>query len=243
MRVLVLGANSDMARALCEKFAGRMAETMYLASRDTALLEKLARDLAIRYQVNAVPLAFDVADYGSHHAFYESLQPAPDVVVAAFGYTGDQERAQADFAEARKMIETNYAGAVSILEIAAAQMENAGKGVIIGIASVAGLRGRASNYIYGSAKAGFIAYLSGLRNRLSPKGVRVITVLPGFIRTKMTEGMELPPALVGEPEDAAREIMRALDSGADIVYTRWYWRYIMWVIRAIPERLFKRTRI
>lgn len=243
MRVLVLGANSDMARALCEKFAGRMAETMYLASRDTAPLEKLARDLAIRYQVNAVPLAFDATDYGSHRALYESLQPTPDVVVAAFGYTGDQGRAQDDFAEARKMIETNYAGAVSVLEIAAAQMEKVGKGTIIGIASVAGLRGRASNYIYGSAKAGFIAYLSGLRNRLSPKGVRVITVLPGFIRTKMTEGMNLPPALIGEPEDAAREIMRALDGGADIVYTRWYWRYIMWVIRAIPERLFKRTRL
>jgi len=243
MRILVLGANSDMARALCEKFAGRNAERLYLASRDTARIEKLARDLSVRYQVNAIPLTFDVTDCGSHKAFFESLRPAPDVVIAAFGYTGAQEKAQGDFNEARAIIETNYTGAVSILEIAAAQLEAAGSGAIIGIASVAGLRGRASNYIYGSAKAGFIAYLSGLRNRLSPKGVRVITVLPGFIRTKMTEGMELPQALTGEPDDAAREIVRALDGGADLVYTRWYWRYVMWVIRAIPERLFKRMRI
>ncbi|MFK7924061.1 MAG: SDR family NAD(P)-dependent oxidoreductase, partial [Bacteroidia bacterium] len=115
-----------------------------------------------------------------------------------------------------------------------------GSGKIIGISSVAGDRGRASNYLYGSAKAGLTAYLSGLRNRLASKGVHVMTVKPGFVRTAMTENMDLPPVITGEPSKVAKDIIRSVRRGRNVIYTLWMWRYIMLIIRTIPERIFKK---
>jgi len=164
-------------------------------------------------------------------------------VVTAFGILGDQERAQGDFPHAREIVESNYLGAVSILEIVAADFEKRGHGWIAGIGSVAGDRGRGSNYIYGSAKGALAIYLGGLRNRLCKRGVHVMTVLPGFVRTKMTRGLPLPERLVAEPEAVARDIHRGLKARRNILYTRWFWRWIMLVIRSVPEALFKRTRL
>ena len=112
-----------------------------------------------------------------------------------------------------------------------------------GISSVAGERGRATNYIYGAAKAGFTAYLSGLRNRLAKTGVHVVTVLPGFVATKMTEGMDLPLRLTAQPGEVADAIVRAVERKTDVVYVRPIWRLVMFVIRSIPEFIFKRMRI
>jgi short-subunit dehydrogenase len=130
-----------------------------------------------------------------------------------------------------------------MLNEAALRMERRGNGCIIAISSVAGERGRASNYVYGSAKAGLTAFLSGLRNRLARKGVSVMTVKPGFIATKMTDGMNLPPWLTAQPDEVAAAIYRAHRSGRDILYVRPIWRPIMAVIRYIPEVLFKRLSI
>jgi short-subunit dehydrogenase len=211
----------------------------FLAIAD--LLQSQARDLEIRYGVAATPLFFDATAYALHEEFYAGLDPEPDGVVLAFGYLGDQARAQQDFPEARQIVD--YLGAVSILEVVAAHFERRGRGFIIGVSSVAGLRGRQSNYIYGSAKGALAVYLGGLRQRLQKSQVRVITVLPGLVRTKMTEGLDLPEWLVSEPTEVAEDIYQAYKKGRDFIYTRWYWRRIMLIIRLIPEAIFKRLKL
>jgi short-subunit dehydrogenase len=243
MHLLVLGGNSDIGLAVAHAFASQDGASVTLASRDLDLLAKRARDLELRYHVQADAAFFDALDYDSHPAFYAGLGRSPDVVVAAFGLLGGQREGQRDFAEARRIIETNYLGAVSILEIAAADMERKGRGAIIGISSVAGERGRQSNYLYGSAKAGLTAYLGGLRHRLHRSGVQVMTVLPGFVRTKMTESLDLPDRLTAAPEEVARDIRAAFGKRRPVVYSKWCWRYIMLVIRSIPEAVFLRTKL
>jgi decaprenylphospho-beta-D-erythro-pentofuranosid-2-ulose 2-reductase len=243
MHLLVLGATSDIAQALASRFAAEEGADLTLASRDLARLEKIARDLEIRHGVKVRTAYFDAADFPSHAGFFRSVEPEPDGVIAAFGLLGEQKRAQQEFAHALEVITVNYLGMVSILEIVADRFERRGSGLIIGLSSVAGERGRMSNYIYGSAKAGMTAFLSGLRNRLSRAGVRVITVLPGFVATRMTEGMDLPPRLLATPEQAARDIHRAFRGRSDVVYTKPVWRWIMMVIRSMPEPIFKKTKL
>ncbi len=242
MYLLILGANSDVAHLVARAFAKEEKANLYLASRDMEILGKRAKDITTRYEVKAVPLYFDATDYASHRDFYDNLNPKPDGVLVAFGYLGDQKEAQADFDKARKIIETNYLGAVSILEIIAADFEKRGHGFIAGISSVAGERGRQSNYIYGSAKGAFTVYLSGLRNRVSKRGVSVMTVLPGFIRTKMTKQLKVPERLLAEPNDIAEKIHKAIKR-KDIIYTPFFWKYIIIGIKAIPEAVFKRSDI
>jgi len=243
MQLLILGANSEVAEAVARKFAQMEKANVYLASRDLSLLQKQARDLEIRCQVKAQPLLFDAVDYAAHEEFYRSLDPKPEGVLLAFGYLGDQPKAQEDFREARRIIDTNFLGAVSILEIVAQDFARRGHGFIVGISSVAGERGRQSNYIYGAAKGALSIYLSGLRNRLHKHGVRVITVLPGFIRTKMTEHLDLPEKLMAEPAEVAEDIYTAYKKGKEIIYSKWLWRWIMAIIKAIPETVFKRLKL
>jgi short-subunit dehydrogenase len=130
-----------------------------------------------------------------------------------------------------------------LLNTVAARMELRGSGAIIGVSSVAGDRGRASNYVYGSAKAGFTAFLSGLRNRLTKKGIRVMTVKPGFVRTKMTEGMKLPNPLTATPSEVGQAVVKAWQKKRDVIYVRPVWWVIMTIIRAIPEVVFKRLNL
>jgi short-subunit dehydrogenase len=164
-------------------------------------------------------------------------------VICVFGYLGDADKARSDFAEAQLIMDTNYTGAVSILDIAAADFETRGAGAIIGISSVAGDRGRGSNYHYGSAKAGFTAYLSGLRNRLASKGVHVLTVKPGFVHTRMTEELDLPGAVTATPDQVARAVVNAAEKKRNVIYTLWMWQFIMLIIRHIPEPLFKKLKL
>ena len=243
MNLLILGANSEIAYSLAKEFACIEHAAIDLASRDTDVLEKKAADMKIRFGVEAKALFFDALNPSSHQEFYDSLNPKPDGVILAFGYLGDQKLAQNHFDEAQRIIDINLTGAVSILEIIAADFERRGHGFVIGIASVAGERGRQSNYIYGAAKGGLAIYLSGLRNRLCKRNVRVMTVLPGFVKTKMTESLELPEMLTASPEHAAQDIFRAYQKEKDMVYTRWFWRWIMLIIRHIPERIFKKMSL
>jgi len=243
MNLLVLGANSDIAYGIAKQFAKYENADLYLASRDLESLEKKATDIQIRYKVKAKPIYFDATDYTSHSEFYADLDPKPDAIVLAFGHFGNQIEAQQDFSKAKKMIETNYIGAVSILEIIANDFFQRGCGFIIGISSVAGDRGRQSNYIYGSAKAGLSVFLSGLRNRLDRHGIRVMTVLPGFVHTKMTRNLELPKILTAEPDQVAEDVYRAYKKGRDVIYTKWFWRLIMFLIKITPESIFKRTNL
>jgi decaprenylphospho-beta-D-erythro-pentofuranosid-2-ulose 2-reductase len=144
--------------------------------------------------------------------------------------------------EARRVIDTNYTSAVSVLNLAADYLEQRRGGFICGLSSVAGDRGRQSNYLYGSSKAALSTYLQGLRNRLTRARVRVVTVKPGFVDTKMTFGLS-GMFLVATPERVAKDISQAIRRGRSVVYTPWFWRPIMLVIRTIPEFIFKRMKL
>jgi short-subunit dehydrogenase len=148
-----------------------------------------------------------------------------------------------DWADTLKILDANYIGAVSIFNILGEAMKTRGSGVMVGISSVAGERGRKSNYLYGSAKAGFSAYLSGLRNALYAHGVQVITVKPGFIYTSMTEGLSLPPMLTAKATEVADSVYGAIEKRKDIIYIKWFWKWIMWIIRNIPEKIFKKLSL
>jgi decaprenylphospho-beta-D-erythro-pentofuranosid-2-ulose 2-reductase len=240
--VLILGASSDIAKAAARQYA-RKGATLFLAGRNEETLQGLARDLSIRHNVIAKFVPFDADDIGSHASFYKSISPVPDVVVCAFGYLGDQETAQSNWDECNRIIQANYTGAVSILNIIANDMEARKSGAIVGVSSVAGDRGRQSNYIYGSAKAGFTAYLSGLRNRLFKSGVHVVTVKPGFVDTKMTNGLKLPAPLTAKPEQVAAKMIRAVENKSNEIYVLWMWRWVMMIIKSIPEGIFKKLKL
>ena len=240
--ILIIGAKSDIAKALARKYASHGYDLL-LTGRKIEALKAFGDDIRVRYGRKATFAELDVLDYASHRPFYASIEEKPVGVVFAAGYLGDPKLAGQDFNEARKIIDTNYTGAVSILDIVAQDFEKRKKGFIVGIGSIAGDRGRSSNYHYGSAKAGFAAYLSGLRNRLSSANVQVLTVKPGFVDTKMTRHMELPGLLTAQPEEAARDIFRAQQKGKDVVYTKWMWRYISLIIRSIPEGIFKKMTL
>ncbi|PCI23397.1 MAG: short-chain dehydrogenase [SAR324 cluster bacterium] len=243
MNLLILGGNSDIGFAIAKEFARKHRASVQLASRNLDQLNKKAKDLEVSFQVETKVHYFDVLDTDSHKEFYTSLETKPDMVIATFGILGDQHEAQADPIKAIKIIESNYVGAVSILELIAADFEKKQKGTIVGVSSVAGERGRGSNYIYGSAKAGFTAYFSGLRNRLHPAGVRVITLLPGFVKTKMTAHLELPQALLAEPAEVAIQLEKAYRKGKDVVYAKPIWKWIMMAIKLQPEGIFKRLKL
>ncbi|GAB4403475.1 MAG: SDR family oxidoreductase [Bacteroidia bacterium] len=240
--VLILGATSDIARAFAHACA-RQGHPLLLAARQPDRLEADVQDLKLRYGVEVSAWAFDARAYDTHVAFWTALTPRPGVVVCVFGYLGAQAQAEQDWQMAQEIIDVNYTGAASILHHAARDMEAQGRGVIIGISSVAGDRGRASNYYYGSAKAGFTAYLSGLRNRLASKGVHVLTVKPGFVDTAMTAGLPLPKPLVAQPARVAQDIYRAMQRRRNVLYTLGVWRLIMLIIRHIPEGMFKKMKL
>ena len=240
--VLIIGAKSDIAKALAREYA-KHGYDLYLAGRNIGEIEELANDIRIRTQRNVKLVELDVLDYASHQAFYENLEEKPLGVISAVGYLGNQKKAQSDFNEAKKIIDTNYTGLVSLLNIIADDFEKRRTGFIVGISSVAGDRGRKSNYIYGSAKSAFTAYLSGLRNRLYDAQVHVMTVKPGFVVTKMTKNMELPEKLTAQPEEVALDIYNAQQKGKNILYTKWIWKWIMIIIKIIPEWQFKKMNI
>jgi short-subunit dehydrogenase len=240
--VLILGATSDIAQALAHHY-GKEGYGLTLAARHASRLAETVTDLQIRYGMPVQAVEFDALAFESHADFYASLRPQPDVVMVVFGYLGEQKKAQNDFSEARTIIDTNYTGVVSLLNIVANDFEQRRAGTIIGISSVAGDRGRGSNYIYGSAKAGFTAYLSGLRNRLAKAGVHVLTVKPGFVRTKMTAGQPLPGPVTAQPEQVAADVFKADRGKVNQVYSLWMWKYLMLIIRHIPEPIFKRMSL
>ncbi|MEM7372180.1 MAG: SDR family oxidoreductase [Bacteroidota bacterium] len=240
--VLILGAHSDIARAIAHQYAQEGAK-LILAARNSKRLEADVSDLGIRYHVQADIVEFDALAYTDHLTFYESLSVKPDLVFCVFGYLGQQEVAEKEWSQAKEILEVNFLGAASVLHHIANDMESRKEGIIVGISSVAGERGRASNYLYGSGKAGFTALLSGLRNRLVKSGVHVLTVKPGFVATAMTEEMDLPPLLTSTPEKVARDIKKAVRKQKNVLYTKWMWRYIMLVIRHIPESIFKKLSL
>ena len=244
MTALILGVTSPIARALAAEYA-TTGHDLFLAARDEDEAGRIASDLAIRHEVVVRHAAFDALDLASHAAFVAAVEEALgpiDVAVIAFGAMGDQVDAQRDITNARRIVDTNYTGALSVCEELAERMSQRGAGSIVGISSVAGERGRKSNYVYGSAKGAFTLYLGGLRNRLASVGVNVLTVKLGFVDTRMTFGMQTPLP-IASPADAARAIYTAERRGRDVIYYPRFWRPIMGIIRAIPERVFKKLNL
>ncbi|MGM0582469.1 MAG: SDR family oxidoreductase [Bacteroidota bacterium] len=238
--VLILGANSDIATATAKYFA-RRGYNLQLASRSTDELEKTASDLSIRYAVDVKSLKFDATNFESHKGFYNGLEEKPDGVIVAFGTMYDQEKAQKNFNLSKNTIETNYLGAVSILEIIASDFEARKHGFIASISSVAGDRGRKSNYIYGSSKSALSSYLKGLSHRLADTNISVLNVKPGFVDTKMTAHLELPTFLTAQPIEVAKAIYKGVKKDKETIYVKGIWRFIMLIIIHIPAFIFKKT--
>ena len=240
--VLILGARSDMAMAIAHCFA-KAGHPIQLAARNAASLEAEQTDMALRYNVEVTLHEFDVLATDQFETFVDSLPVLPHIVVSAVGTMGEQSDNETSLEAATRDIRSNFEGPALIFGVLANRFAARGSGTLVGISSVAGERGRATNYVYGSAKAGFTAFLSGLRNRLAKEGVHVITVLPGFVATKMTEDLDLPEKLTAQPEDVAEAVHRAVTKGRNVIYVHRIWQLVMLIIRNIPEAIFKKLSI
>ena len=240
--ILIVGANSDIGKAVALEY-GKNGYDLYLAARDINRLDEFANDIKVRFERDVKCVELDILNCLSHKNFYETVTDKLVGVITVVGYLGEQLKAQDNFTEAQTIINTNYTGIVSLLEIIAGDFEKRKSGFIVGISSVAGDRGRQSNYIYGSAKAAFSAYLSGLRNRLFTSNVHVMTVKPGFVNTKMTEGMDLPKLITAQPNEIAKDIFKAQRNKKNSIYTKKRWALIMLIVKFIPEFLFKKLSL
>lgn len=240
--VLIIGAKSDIAKEVARVYA-KNGYNLYLASRRSNELQKFQTDLKIRSNIDVEIREFDITDFNSHEEFFDNLDPKPFGTIIASGYMTEQKECEIDLTKTINTINVNYTGAVSILNIVANECEKRKSGFIVGISSVAGDRGRKANYIYGSSKAAFSTYLSGLRNRLFESNVNVLTVKPGFVYTKMTDHLDLPIKLTAQSKDVAKDIYSAQKNGKNILYTKGIWRIIMLIIKHIPEWQFKKMSI
>ncbi|MFC2967106.1 SDR family oxidoreductase [Acidimangrovimonas pyrenivorans] len=240
--VLILGGRSDIGRAIAQRFAAE-GHDIQLAARHAEDLAADKADLELRHRVHVSLHELDALDLASHAAFIDGLPELPGIAISVIGLMGDQAVSEQDPQKAATVMRSNYEGPASLLALLANRFEARGSGTLVGVSSVAGERGRATNYVYGSAKAGFTAFLSGLRNRLAARGVHVVTVLPGFVATRMTEDMDLPARLTAQPEEVADAIAGAVRRGRSVIHVRPVWALIMAVIRNIPEPLFKRMKL
>lgn len=244
--LVVLGATSDIARAISSELA-RRGTGLVLAGRDVAELGRLAADLRVRYGIDAAAEPFDALACEDHPAFVRRCFEGPreiDGVVLCFGSLGPPPSPGDGGVPSRPILDANFTGAVSVLEAFAGELERRRRGIVVVLSSVAGDRGRQSNYLYGAAKGGLSVYCQGLRNRLFARGAHVLTVKPGFVATAMTRGVLDPDSpLVASPDRVARDVVRAMERRRDVIYTPWFWWWIMAIVRSIPEFLFKRMRL
>jgi short-subunit dehydrogenase len=239
-KILILGATSPIARALALRYASDGAR-LFLAARDSDEVARIAKDISVRSGIGAISGTFDASDFGTHDAFIRDAAlklGGLDGVIVCFGTLGDEEIAQTDPDAALATVHQNFTGAVSLMTLAARHLEQQGAGFIIVIGSVAGDRGRARNYVYGSAKGALAIFAQGMRGRLAKRGVHVMTVKLGTVDTRMTYGRE-GAMLTVSPDAAADAIYKAWRNRAEVVYVPWFWRFIMGGLRVIPESRFK----
>jgi len=230
-----------MARALARALAER-GDGLILAGRDMDDMSATAADCLIRGAPSARAMLFDARQ---PETFQPILNALDDRIVNAAVFVGSmpaQDGIDAAPALINGVVIDSFTGPARFLHMLAPEIETRGSGVIVGVGSVAGDRGRLGNYVYGAAKAGFHTYLSGLRNRLTRAGGHVVTVKPGFVDTAMTWGIP-DMFLVAQPEQVARDILSAVARRRDVIYTPFFWRYIMLIIRSIPERMFKKMSV
>lgn len=243
-RILIIGATSAIAEATAREFAAR-GDALCLIGRDAARLATIAADLAVRGAVRTATAVLDVTDFSAHAGIVEQAERelgGLDTVLIAHGTLSDQAECERSVDTLRREFDINALSVMSLLTPLANRFAAQGHGTLAVISSVAGDRGRMSNYAYGSAKAALSAFLSGLRQRLQKSGVNVLTIKPGFVDTPMTR--DFPKgALWAKPEDVAKGIVRAIDKGRSVAYLPWFWFFIMLIIRNVPEFLFKRVKL
>ena len=246
--VLLLGANSDVAKEAIKLYVEK-GYRVIAASRSTGELEKFAEQLAgsagevaerdrsggMAAGRKVTVLHFDALDFNGHQAFYDSLPEKPHIVVYAAGFQIVNEEALRNWTGTYQMMNTHYAGAVSILNIIAMDKDNPRLERIIGLSSLSGVRGRKSNFIYGSTKAAFTQYLAGLRQYLFSRNIRVNVIVAGYIRTKMTKGLDLPESLILEPSYVARAVVEAGRGFAIVPGVKW--KLIYRILKLLPESL------
>jgi len=245
MKVLVIGATSAIAEATARMYA-EQGDRLYLVARNAEKLESSANDLQVRGASWVGSMVMDACDVSRHD---EMLQAAVDgldgldLVLIAHGTLPDQDAAQESYANTLQVLDDNFLSVVSMLTDIANYMEQKGSGTIAVISSVAGDRGRQSNYVYGTAKGGLSVFLQGLRNRLFKAGVHVVTIKPGFVSTPMTAHLNGSGPLWAEPEQIATGIVNAVEKKKNVVYLPGFWRMIMTIICAVPETIFKRLSL
>lgn len=231
--VLVLGANSDVAKQCILQYISK-GFSIIAASRNTEALQYFVEKN--RLDVSKIHiLYFDAEDFDTHQLFYDHLPVKPNIVVYAAGFLVDQQEAMKNFNKIKQMVGVNYMGAVSILNIIAMDLHNSGLERIIGLSSLSGVRGRKSNFVYGSTKAAFTQYLAGLRQELSSRKIKVNVLVIGYIRTKINEGLELNESLIMEPDYVAQFIVNAGNSFT--IVPNFKWKIIYHILKILPESL------
>lgn len=241
--MIILGSTSEVAQAFVEKAlsSGEKFEKIYFFTSSKELTERFAKHIDVKYLQQSEVIELDITKEINYNDF-DNISAR--LLFCATGYLGKgTEEGLYDNANTKKIIDINYAKLVPVINYFAQKFENKREGTIIALSSVAGDRGRQSNFIYGSSKAAFTAYLSGLRNYLFSKKVHVMTVKPGFMETKMTEGLPLNPKLTAKPKQAAECIYKAYKKQKNVVYVMPIWRIIMLIIQHIPEFIFKKLKL
>jgi len=245
IRIVVFGASSAIAQALARAYAAEGAR-FFLIGRNPERMAAVKGDLAVRGAKAVDTLNADLADMQGHAALIDQARTALgaiDLVIVAHGTLADQSASIRDVDLALNELTANFLSHASILTHVANVLDAQGHGTIIVLGSVAGDRGRRANYVYGSAKAGLAVFTEGLRHRLAMRGVTVILVKPGLIDTPMTAAFAKKGPLWSTPQRVAIDIRAGIARGSAVVYTPWYWRWIMCVIRALPDAVFKRLSI
>lgn len=246
-KIAIFGATSAIATACARRWVAQ-GDSLFLIGRDPDKLRALVDDLNVRKSVeqNVASTTADLDDLSRHESLLAEAQAALgglDVVLIAHGSLPDQKACEASIDRSLAEIHTNALSAISIAALAANLFEPAGRGTIAVIGSVAGDRGRQSNYVYGAAKGMVAIFLQGLRNRLARSGVAVVTIKPGFVDTPMTAGVAKKGLLWAQPDGVARGIVAAISRRRDVVYLPGFWRLIMLIITHVPERIFKRMSL
>jgi len=244
-RILIIGATSAIASA-CARLWATQGASLFLVGRDAEKLEALADDLSVRGASAAHKYQMDANDIPAHTAMVGAAVTALgafDIALIAHGTLPDQAACEADAALALREFTTNGTSVIALLTELANQFEQQRNGAIGVITSVAGDRGRPSNYVYGSAKAAVSVFCEGLRARLFKADVSLTDIRPGFVATPMTQGLTLPPLLIAQPETVARRIVAGIDRKADVLYVPAFWALIMMIIRNMPGAIFKRVKL
>ena len=236
--VLILGANSDVAKE-CAKLYLQKDFRVMMASRNLESMEKFIKENHLNADQMDL-LYFDAVDFASHQKFYTELPFKPNVVLYSAGFLVQNEDAFQDFDKTLQMMHTNYSGAVSILNIIAMDKTNKNLERIVGLSSLSGVRGRKSNFVYGSTKSAFTTYLAGLRQELSPRNIKVNVFVLGYIRSKINEGLQLNQSLMMEPDYVAKKIVNVRNSFVNV--PNFKWKAIYNILKILPESLVAKLR-